>query len=104
MPATRRKGKSFHLSHVSEAKKELTTRINRIQGQLDAIKTAVREDRDCATVLQQVAACRGAINGLMSEIIEGEIRDHVLSRSAKPNSSEARAADELVKVLRRYLK
>lgn len=92
------------MSHVSEAKRELTTRINRIQGQLDAIKNALQEDQDCATVLQQVAACRGAINGLMSEIIEGEIKGHVLSRAAKPNSSEAKAAEDLVQVLRRYLK
>jgi DNA-binding FrmR family transcriptional regulator len=92
------------LSHVSEAKNELTTRINRIQGQLDGIKKALQEDLECAAVLQQVAACRGAINGLMAEIIEGEIKGHVLSRRAKPNSSEALAADELVNVLRRYLK
>jgi DNA-binding FrmR family transcriptional regulator len=92
------------LSHITAAKKELTTRINRIQGQLDAIKDAVQEDQDCASVLQQVAACRGAINSLMTEIIEGEIKCHVLSPSAKANSSEARAADELVEVLRRYIK
>lgn len=92
------------MSHIAAAKKEIVTRINRIQGQLDGIKVAVQEDQDCATVLQQVAACRGAINGLMTEIIEGEIKDHVLSPNAKANSSEARAADELVEVLRRYLK
>jgi DNA-binding FrmR family transcriptional regulator len=97
-------GEQLQLSHVSEAKKELATRINRIQGQLDGIKNAVQEDQDCATVLQQVAACRGAINSLMVEIIEGEITGHVLSRDARPRSSEARAADELVRVLRRYLK
>ena len=92
------------MSHITTAKRELITRINRIQGQLDGIKGAVQEDRDCAAVLQQVAACRGAINSLMAEIIEGEIKDHVLSPNAKANSSEARAADELVEVLRRYLK
>jgi DNA-binding FrmR family transcriptional regulator len=92
------------MSHVAAAKKELVTRINRLQGQLDGIKKAVQEDQDCAAVLQQVAACRGAINGLMAEIMEGEIKDHVLSQNAKANSSEARAADQLVEVLRRYLK
>lgn len=92
------------MSHITAAKKELITRINRIQGQLDGIKDAVQEDLDCASVLQQVAACRGAINSLMAEIIEGEIKNHVLSPNAKANSSEAKAADELVEVLRRYLK
>lgn len=92
------------MSHITGTKKELTTRIHRIQGQLDGIKDAVQEDRDCASVLQQVAACLGAMNSLMAEIIEGEIKCHVLSPSAKANSSEARAADELVEVLRRYIK
>jgi FrmR/RcnR family transcriptional regulator, repressor of frmRAB operon len=92
------------LSHITGAKKQLNLRINRIQGQLDAIKDAIQEERDCASVLQQVAACRGAINGLMAEIVEGEIKCHVLSPNAKANSSEAQAADRLVEILRRYLK
>jgi DNA-binding FrmR family transcriptional regulator len=92
------------LSHITAAKKELITRINRIQGQLDGIKEAIQQDQDCASVLQQVAACRGGMNSLMAEIIEGEIKCHVLSPSAKANSSEAQAADQLVKVLRRYIK
>ncbi len=92
------------MSHITAAKKELITRINRIQGQLDGIKAAIQEDLDCASVLQQVAACRGAMNSLMAEIIEGEIKNHVLSPNAKANSSEAKAADELIEVLRRYIK
>lgn len=92
------------MSHITGAKKQLNLRINRIQGQLDAIKDAIQEERDCASVLQQVAACRGAINGLMAEIVEGEIKCRVLSPNAKANSSEAQAADQLVEILRRYLK
>jgi DNA-binding FrmR family transcriptional regulator len=92
------------LSHVASAKKELLARINRIQGQLEGIKDALQEDRDCAAVLQQVSACRGAIHGLMSEIIEGEIKEHVLSPHARANSSEARAADQVIEILRKYLK
>ena len=92
------------MSHITAAKKELISRINRIQGQLDAIKEAVQEDRNCASILQQVAACRGGINGLMAEIIEGEIKCHVLSPNAKANSSEAQAADQVIEILRRYIK
>ena len=92
------------MSHITTNQKELTTRINRVQGQLEGIKEAIAQDQDCASILQQVAACRGAINGLMAEIVEGEIKYHVLSSNAKANSSEARAADQLVEVLRRYMK
>jgi len=54
--------------------------------------------------LQQIAACRGAINGLMGELMEGEVRGHVLSPNAKPGSDRARAAEQLIQVLRTYLK
>jgi DNA-binding FrmR family transcriptional regulator len=92
------------LAHSAEEKQKLLARINRIQGQMEGIKKAVGEEQDCSLILQQIAACRGAINGLMSEIIEGEVLLHVLSRNAKANSTEAHAANALIKVLRTYLK
>jgi DNA-binding FrmR family transcriptional regulator len=92
------------LSHITGVKKELVSRINRIQGQLDAIRDAVQEDQECATVLQQVAACRGAINSLMAEIIEREIKCHVLAPNTMANSPEANAADEVIDMVRRYIK
>jgi DNA-binding FrmR family transcriptional regulator len=55
-------------------------------------------------VLQQIAACRGAINSLLVQIIDGEIRFHVLSKNAKIDSREARAAQDLVEILHRYIK
>ena len=91
------------MSHISGAKKELVTRINRIQGQLDAIKDAIHEEQECATLLQQVAACRGAINSLMAELIEREIKYHVLPPNTRANSPEAVAADEVIDLVRRYI-
>ena len=46
-------------------------------------KSAIEEEQDCSSVLQQIAACRGAINSLLVEIIDGEIRFHVLSKNSK---------------------
>ena len=92
------------MAHTSEEKQKLLTRIHRIQGQIAGIEKAVEDDKECSSVLQQIAACRGAMNGLMSEIMEGEVLFHVLSKSAKANSPEAHAADNLIKVLRAYFK
>jgi DNA-binding FrmR family transcriptional regulator len=55
-------------------------------------------------VLQQLAACRGALNGLMAEVIEGHVRFHVLSPEAKTNAPEVAAAEELIEVVKAYLK
>ena len=92
------------MAHTSEERRRLLSRINRIEGQVKSIRTALENNRECASVLQQIAACRGAINGLMVEIIDGEIRFHVLSKNAKVDSREARAAEDLVEILHRYIK
>jgi len=92
------------LSHIKRNKEELLSRTRRIRGQMEAIERALEEDNECASILQQIAACRGAINGLMGELMEGEVRHHVLSPNAKPGSNRARAAEELIQVLRTYLK
>ena len=92
------------MAHTAEERKNLLTRVNRIQGQLDSIRGAIEEEKECSAVLQQIAACRGAINSLLVEIIDGEIRFHVLSKNSKIDSREARAAENLVEILHRYIK
>jgi DNA-binding FrmR family transcriptional regulator len=51
-----------------------------------------------------MAACRGALNGLMAEVMEGHVRFHVLSPNSSKNSPQAQAAEELIDVVRAYLK
>jgi DNA-binding FrmR family transcriptional regulator len=97
-------GRIPRLAHTTDEKQKLLARVHRIGGQVEAIEKALEEERDCSIILQQISACRGAINGLMSEILEGEVRLHVLSRNAKADSTEAMAADNLIKVLRTYMK
>jgi DNA-binding FrmR family transcriptional regulator len=92
------------MAHTSEEQRRLLSRINRIEGQVKSIRTALENNCECGTVLQQIAACRGAINSLLVEIIDGEIRFHVLSKNAKVDSREARAAQDLVEILHRYIK
>ena len=92
------------MAHTSEERRRLLSRINRIEGQVKSIRTALENNRECASVLQQIAACRGAINSLLVEIIDGEIRFHVLSRNSKVDSREARAAENLLEILHRYIK
>ncbi|HCM31208.1 MAG TPA: transcriptional repressor RcnR to maintain nickel and cobalt homeostasis, partial [Acinetobacter radioresistens] len=58
------------MGHLHQDKKILN-RVKRLQGQLQAVETALQqEDKSCIEVLQQVAAIKGAVNGLMNELIE----------------------------------
>jgi DNA-binding FrmR family transcriptional regulator len=90
------------LSHTTKDKKKMLSRIRRIKGQADAIERALEGDGGCEDVLQLVASCRGALNGLMAELIEGHVRFHVLSPGQKTLPSQLEAAEDLISVVKRY--
>ncbi|MBI2435007.1 MAG: metal/formaldehyde-sensitive transcriptional repressor [Candidatus Hydrogenedentes bacterium] len=92
------------MAHTTRDKKKLLNRTRRIRGQIIAVEKSLEEEHDCSEVLMRIAACRGAINSLMAEIIEGHIRYHVVDPDRKPNSETARAAQEVIDVVRAYLK
>ena len=60
-------------------------------------------DGDCVTLLQTIAATRGALNGLMAQIPEGHVREHVIDPGRKPTQAQPEAAVELVGVVKAYL-
>jgi DNA-binding FrmR family transcriptional regulator len=97
-------GYTIFMAHASRDKKKLLNRIRRIRGQVEAIERTVEEAGECASLLQQIAGARGALNGLMAEVMEGHLREHVLDPARKPSPAQLEAADELADVLRAYLK
>ena len=64
------------MSHTVHDKKKLLARVRRIKGQTGALESALEQETDCAAILQQIAAIRGAVNGLMLEVLEGHMREH----------------------------
>ena len=66
------------MAHVAREKAKLLNRLKRMRGQLAAIERAVESDGECARVLQQATACRGALNGFIAEVIEDHIREHMI--------------------------
>jgi DNA-binding FrmR family transcriptional regulator len=92
------------MSHTIKNKQELILRAKRIQGQIKALVRALTEERDCSDVLQLVSAARGALNSLMAELLEGHIKSHVLNGKQKPTSEQVEAADEVIAMVKSYLK
>jgi DNA-binding FrmR family transcriptional regulator len=89
------------MSHVAKDRR-LLSRIRRIKGQIEGLERAVSDGGDCYKVLQQTAAARGALNGLMAELIEGHLRSHTLQgKSSKANVD--REIKEVMTVIRSYL-
>lgn len=92
------------MSHTIKDKQNLILRAKRIQGQVEALVRALEEERDCSDVLQLMSAARGAMNSLMAELLEGHIRDHVLDGKQKPTVQQRAAADEVIDMVKSYLK
>ena len=92
------------MAHTVRDKQQLINRVRRIRGQLDAVEKALNEELECSAILQTLAACRGAINGLVGEVIEGHIRFHIVNPDEKPASQQAKAAQQLIEVIRSYVK
>lgn len=88
------------MSHIDALKPQLQPRINRIKGQLAALERALEQDKECIDILQQVAAIRGAVNGIMHHVLEEHIRHHL------GDGSEGQTAqvDEVLQVLKTYMK
>jgi DNA-binding FrmR family transcriptional regulator len=92
------------VAHLVRDKGKLIARVRRLRGQLDAVERALADEADCDTTLQLIASTRGAIQGLMAEVLEGHIRYHVVGPVADPASEDAQAVERLVDIVRTYVK
>lgn len=91
------------MSHTAREKAKLLARVRRIRGQVEAIERALEAEAGCAEILHLLAASRGAMNGLMAEVIEDHVREHVAARDLT-EAERGEGADELLEVIRAYLK
>lgn len=92
------------MAHLTRDKRKILNRVRRIRGQVEALERALENEGECSSVLQLIASARGALNGLMAEVTEGHIREHVIDVSRRPSKAQLEAADELVDLVRTYLK
>ena len=92
------------MSHTIEQKQKLLARVRRLRGQVEAIERALDEEQGCDTVMHRIAGVRGAISGLMAEVVEDHIRSHLVDAEYPAQARKGDAADQLVDVMRTYLK
>jgi DNA-binding FrmR family transcriptional regulator len=88
------------MADTSREQLDLVNRTKKVIGQLESVERALNGDEYCAEILRRLAAARGAIDSLMAELMEDHIRHH-MTRHTK--SSED-AADDLIGIMRSYLK
>jgi DNA-binding FrmR family transcriptional regulator len=92
------------VTHAVHEKQKLLNRVRRIRGQIDALERALDAEESCTRIMRLLTAARGAMNGMMAEVVEDHIQMHMMEANRKPAREEIEAADELVEVLRSYIK
>ncbi|UTH72806.1 metal/formaldehyde-sensitive transcriptional repressor [Chromobacterium sp. IIBBL 290-4] len=90
------------MTHTVKDKAKLLARVRRLKGQAAALEKQLDSGDDCAAILQQIAAIRGAVNGLMAAVMEGHLVDHLVM---EPDEDKRRQELEVVlQVVKSYLK
>ena len=91
--------------HTRLHRKKLLDRVHRIQGQVGAIEKMLRDDPDaCERLMSTIAATRGGLNALMVEVLDGHISHHVIDPKRKPTALQREATEQLMDVIRSYLR
>lgn len=88
--------------HTIKDKAKLLARVRRMRGQLAALEKQLEEEHECGPILQQIAAVRGAANGLMATVIEGHLNDHVVQEPKLAQRQED--AQVVMQVIKSYFK
>jgi DNA-binding FrmR family transcriptional regulator len=92
------------MTHTVGEKQKLLARVRRIRGQVEAVERALDGEAGCGEVMHLIAGVRGAIAGLMAEVVEDHVRTHLVDADAYPEALNAEAAAQLLDVVRTYLK
>ena len=92
------------MSHTIRDQKKLLSRVRRIRGQVEGIERALANESACEEVMHLIAGARGAMAGLMAEIVEDHVRSHLVDPRKHPGALNTDAADQLLAVVRTYLK
>lgn len=92
------------MTHTVREKQKLLTRARRMRGQVEAIERALESEASCEQVLHLVAGVRGAMAGFMAEVVEDHVRSHLVDPEKHPDALNKDAAEQLMDVIRTYLK
>lgn len=87
--------------HSAEFKNSLTSRLNRIEGQVRGIKGLIEKDTYCDDVLNQIAAVQSALNGVGKLLLEGHMKSCVIERM---QAGEPEVIDELLVTVKKLIR
>ena len=78
------------MTHTVREKHKLLARVRRLRGQVEAIERALETEAGCEQVMHLIAGARGAMAGLMAEVVEDHVRTHLVDAEQHPGALEPR--------------
>ncbi|QKI83662.1 metal-sensing transcriptional repressor [Kroppenstedtia eburnea] len=95
-------GREVRKSHHSQrVKNNLTSRLNRIEGQIRGVRRLIENDTYCDDVLTQIAAVQSALNSVSRILLEGHMKSCVVERIRE---GDEEVIDELMVTVNRLMK
>lgn len=94
-------GSQLKSHHSENTKKNLVTRLNRVEGQIRGIKGLIEKDTYCDDVITQIAATQSALNSVAKILLEGHLRSCVVNRIQE---GDHEVIDELLTTIQRLMK
>ncbi len=94
---SKKKGKSTH--RTEEEKKNLSRRLNVIEGQVRGINQMIADDRYCDDVLIQIAAVSKSLQALGNSILESHMKNCVVNEIQMGNLEILEEVMKLIKKL-----
>lgn len=93
---------SCRKSHHSEkVKKDLSNRLNRIEGQIRGIKGMIEKDVYCDDIITQLSATQSALNSVAKILLEGHLKGCVVDRLSE---GDEEVLDELLVTIQKLMK
>jgi DNA-binding FrmR family transcriptional regulator len=96
--STHEERKSHHSANV---KKNLTTRLNRIEGQIRGIKGMIEKDTYCDDVITQISATQSALNSVAKILLEGHMKSCIVERIQE---GDMEVLDEVLVTIQKLMK
>lgn len=92
------------MTHTVRLKQKLLARVRRIRGQVEAMERALESEAGCERIMHLIASTRAAMAGLMAEVLEDHVRTHLVDPEKHPGALDQDGVEQLLEVVRTYLK
>ena len=84
---------------MNETRKDLITRLRKIEGQVKGIQRMIEKEEDCTNILVQIAAVRSAVNKVGGLVLENYSKNCVvkITENSDPEAEMKRLIETIVR-------